>query len=190
MPGLSLPETNGAAAGSDAPRSAMIVLGKIAGPHGLQGAVRVYPFADDPQSWARLPGWWLGREGDAPELWRQTRLIKCDVRNEVLVAQLACVADRTAAEAMGGVLVGVPQSELPPTAIDEYYWAELVGLEVINTHDQALGRIVGLIDTPANAVLRVADGGRAERLLPFVAAVVLNVDLQRQCVRVEWESDW
>ena len=169
-----------------------MVLGKIAGPHGLQGAVRVYPFADDPLAWSRLPQWWLGREGEAPELWRPTRLIKCDLRNEMLLAQLECVADRSAAEAAAGLLVGVPHQALPPTAADEYYWADLIGLEVVNTHGQSLGRILGLIETPANAVLRVGDGRgtEPERLLPFVAAVVLEVELAQARVRVAWEMDW
>ena len=170
----------------------IVVLGKVAGAHGLQGAVRVYPFADDPLAWSRLPQWWLGREGEAPELWRPTRLIKCDLRNEMLLAQLECVADRSAAEAAAGLLVGVPHQALPPTAADEYYWADLIGLEVVNTHGQSLGRILGLIETPANAVLRVGDGRgtEPERLLPFVAAVVLEVELAQARVRVAWEMDW
>ena len=91
---------------------------------------------------------------------------------------------------MCGALVGAPRAALPETDADEYYWADLVGLDVINTHEQALGRVLGLLETPANAVLRVGDGERAERLLPFVAAVVLDVDLLRRVVRVEWEADW
>ena len=91
---------------------------------------------------------------------------------------------------MRGLLVGAPRAALPPTGAGEYYWADLVGLEVINTRDQSLGRILGLIDTPANTVLRVGDGDRAERLLPFVAAVVLDVGLEAGRVRVEWEMDW
>ena len=166
------------------------MLGKIAGPHGLRGAVRVYPFADDPAAWSRLPCWWLGHEGDAPGLWRPTRLLNCDLRNDMLLAQLECVADRSAAEAVAGELVGVPHRALPPTASDEYYWADLLGLDVVNLHEQSLGRILGLIETPANTVLRVGDGQCAERLLPFVAAVVLDVDLGQKCVRVDWEVDW
>jgi 16S rRNA processing protein RimM len=174
----------------DAPASDIVVLGKIAAACGLHGELRVYPFADDPPSWAALPYWWVGREGDSPALWRQTRLVQCRVRNELLIARLACAADRTAAEEMRGLLVGAPRAALPPTGAGEYYWADLVGLEVINTRDQSLGRILGLIDTPANTVLRVGDGDSAERLLPFVAAVVLDVGLEAGRVRVEWEMDW
>ncbi len=168
----------------------IVVLGKVAGAHGLQGAVRVYPFADDPAAWSRLPQWWLGHEGDAPALWRPTRLITCHLRNEMLIAQLECVADRSAAEAVAGVLVGVPHRALPPTASDEYYWADLLGLAVVNTQGQSLGRVLGLIETPANAVLRVGDGQGVERLLPFVAAVVLEVELAQERIRVDWAFDW
>jgi 16S rRNA processing protein RimM len=50
--------------------------------------------------------------------------------------------------------------------------------------------VSGLIETSANAVLRVVDGDGKERLLPFVAAIVLDVDLAARCIRVDWEADW
>ena len=98
--------------------------------------------------------------------------------------------DRTAAENAVGLLIGAPREALPATGSDEYYWADLVGLDVVNTKDQTLGRVLGLIETSANDVLRVGDGVEDERLLPFVAAVVLDVDLTARRVRVEWEADW
>jgi 16S rRNA processing protein RimM len=91
---------------------------------------------------------------------------------------------------MQGVLVGVPRSALPPAAKDEYYWADLIGLDVVNTHDQLLGQVLGLIETSANDVFRVGDGEGAERLLPFVASVVLDVDMTARRIRVDWEADW
>lgn len=156
----------------------------------MHGAVRIHPFADDPLGWAKLSHWWIGREGDAPALWKQTKLIRCKPHNDSLIAELECVPDRNASETMQGVLVGVPREALPPAAKNEYYWADLIGLDVVNTHDQSLGQVLGLIETPTNAVLRVGDGESAERLLPFVAAVVLDVDIAAKCVCVDWEADW
>lgn len=173
-----------------APLADIVVLGKIVGPYGVHGAVRVHPFADDPLDWAKLPHWWLGREGEAPELWRQTRLVRCKAHNDSLIAELECVPDRNASETMQGVLVGVPRSALPPAAKDEYYWADLIGLDVVNIHDQLLGQVLGLIETPANHVFRVGGGESAERLLPFVASVVLDVDMAARRIRVDWEADW
>lgn len=168
----------------------IVVLGKIVGPYGLRGAVKVHPFADDPQGWSRVPYWWVGREGDAPALWRRARLQRCRVHGEVLLAELEGLSDRDAAEAVHGALVGVPRADLPKAAEGEYYWADLIGLDVRNVRDQSLGRVLGLIETPANAVLRVCDGERAEQLLPFVGAVVLDVDVGAGVVRVDWEADW
>ena len=168
----------------------IVVLGKIVGPYGLRGAVKIHPFADDPQAWAKLPYWWIGSENSAPAQWQRTDLVRCQVRGETLIAELTCLPDRNASEKVQGLFVGVPRSEMPAVAADEYYWADLIGLDVINTRDQSLGKVLGLIETSANDVLRVGDGESDERLLPFVASVVLDVDLSARRVRVDWEVDW
>lgn len=177
-------------AAPDSPAAEFIVLGKIVGPYGVRGAVRVHPFADDPLAWGRLPCWWLAREGDVPGAWREVRLLRAKLHGESLIAELDGVADRSAAEAMQGVLVAVPREALPPAGSNEYYWADLIGLAVVNMQDQALGKVLGLIETPANDVLRVGDGVAAERLLPFVDAVVRDVDIAARRVRVDWGLDW
>jgi 16S rRNA processing protein RimM len=168
----------------------LVVLGKIVGPYGLRGAVRIHPFADDPQAWGKLSHWWLGREGDTPAQWRQTRVLRCKEHNDSLIAELECVPDRETSEGLKGVLVGAPREALPSPAKDEFYWADLIGLDVVNARDEALGRVLGLIETSANDVLRIGDGECAERLLPFVASVVLDVDLVARRIRVDWELDW
>lgn len=173
----------------------MIVLGKIVGAYGLYGAVRIHPFADDPHAWAKLAQWWLGRESEAPEGWHPTQITKCKLHNESLIAELDGVSDRDAAEALKGVLVGAPREVLPPATKNEYYWADLIGLAVINVRDEPLGHVLGLIETPANDVLRVGEEvGKEttgkERLLPFVKTVVLDVDVAKRFIRVDWEMDW
>ena len=168
----------------------IVVLGRIVAPYGLHGAVKVFPFADDPQAWAKLPNWWMGAEGADPTSWQQTGVTRCRLQGETLIAELVCLADRDAAEAAKGLLIGVPRESLPPTGENEYYWADLIGLTVVNTREEPLGQVLGLIETPANPVLRVGMAESKERLLPFVAAVVLDVDLSAQRIRVDWEADW
>ena len=175
----------------------IVVLGKIVGPYGLSGAVKVHPFADDPLAWGKLSCWWIGSEDGVSKPWSQTRLLRCRGHGELLIAELECLPDRNASEKAQGFFVGVPRSELPPVAEDEFYWADLIGMDVLNTHGQSLGQVLGLIETSANDVLRVGAGearvgaGEAkERLLPFVAAVVLDVDLSARRICVDWEIDW
>ena len=75
----------------------------------------------------------------------------------------------------------------------EYYWGDLVGLDVVNEADEALGTVSGLLSTGAHDVLQVQSGegkGAVERLIPFVAAYVLDVDLAARRIRVSWQKDW
>ncbi|MDR1935484.1 MAG: ribosome maturation factor RimM [Candidatus Accumulibacter sp.] len=168
----------------------MVVLGKVVDVYGLRGAVRVHPFADDPRSWGAMPRWWLGGEGDAPEAWRCLRLIRCRERSGLLIATLEGIADRDASESLRGMLVGAPREELPATESGAYYWGDLVGLEVVNGQGQPLGRVAGLIATGANDVLQVVDEAGRERLLPFVNAVVRDVDLPGRRILADWQADW
>ena len=176
-----------------------MVLGKITDPYGVQGWVRVHPFGDDPLSWGQMPLWWLGIEGrDGAVQWSAHKLLRCRAHSDSIVALFEGVADRSGAEALKGRLVGAPRDALPPAGEDEFYWADLVGLEVVNLRDESLGRVVGLLETGANDVLRVAETApgdqenkRAkERLLPFVDAVVRQVDQPGGRIVVDWELDW
>ncbi|HSG21892.1 MAG TPA: PRC-barrel domain-containing protein, partial [Azonexus sp.] len=65
-----------------------------------------------------------------------------------------------------------------------------IGLDVINTADERLGKVASLIETGASSVLRVLADDNTERLLPFVSAVVLSVEKEARIIRVEWGSDW
>jgi 16S rRNA processing protein RimM len=134
-----------------------------------------------------MPTWWIAREG---EQWRECLLKGLKAHGDGVVVLLEGIADRTSAEAMKGVLVGAPRDTLPATQEGEFYWGDLLGLEVVNTAGESLGKVAGLIETGANAVLRVVGDDQLERLLPFVAAVVLAVEKEAGRIRVEWGSDW
>ncbi|MCL2831200.1 MAG: ribosome maturation factor RimM [Betaproteobacteria bacterium] len=181
----------------------MIVLGKITGAYGIQGWVRVSPFADDSRLWSGLQAGWLGREergktGNGTDAWREFRVESGRWHGNAFLLRFAGIEDRNAAESLVGLLLAAPRERLPQPAEDEYYWGDLEGLQVVNLEGQTLGEVLGLIETGANAVLRVGIHGKTdetpepsgERLLPFVGAVVREVDLEKRCIRVDWGLDW
>ena len=176
----------------------IIILGKIIGAYGTHGSVKVFPFADDPLSWGHLATWRVGHETTPYWHWALMELNECHLHKNVLIANFRGILDRNGSEAMKGMLVGVPRQDLPPTTNNEFYWADLIGLSVINTQDEHLGYVLGLMETSAHAVLRVGhkeeDGKEAskknERLLPFVSRVVLDVSVSKRSIRVDWGSDW
>ena len=168
----------------------MIVLGRIVAPFGVQGWVKIHPFGDDPAAWRKMPQWWLSADDTAPaEHWKPYTLKACRAHGKGLVAALDEVPDRNAAEAVDGYYIGAPREALPQTADNEYYWGDLLGLEVVNEADCKLGTVENLLSTGAHDVLQIKDG-EAERLIPFVAAYVLDVDLAARRIRVAWGEDW
>lgn len=166
----------------------MVVLGRIVAPYGVKGWVKVHPFGDDPAAWSRMRGWWLGKEpeGDA---WQPHDLAGLRLHGKGLVAKFKGIDDRSAAEQLDGLYVAAPREALPQNAQDEYYWADLVGLAVVNEANEPLGTVATLIEASAGQVLVVRDG-EVERLLPFVAAVVKDVDTAARRIRVSWGKDW
>ena len=171
----------------------MIVLGRVAAPFGIKGWVKIDPYGDDPLAWGEMSTWWLSRDADAAdEHWQAHELRECRAHGNQLIVAFIGIDDRNAAETLRGMLVGAPRDALPAPDEDEYYWADLTGLRVINGADEELGTVAGLLSTGAHDVLRVvsADVEQAERLIPFVAAYVLAVERDNGIIRVDWQADW
>ena len=166
----------------------MVVLGRIVAPYGVHGWLKVKPFGDDPEGWCAMPQWWLAADAESGA-WQAYGVESFRPHGAAWIAKLAGVDDRDGAERLDGCFVGVPREALPKTRKDEYYWADLVGLAVVNEAGESLGLVDSLIEAGASPVLVVVEGSR-RRLLPFVAAVVKDVDVAGSRIRVDWERDW
>ena len=161
-------------------------MGRIVASYGLKGWVRVEPYGADPDSLRAYPSWWVGRNGD----WRELKVVESILQHGAhLVARLEGCVERDAALALKGSEVALQREALPRNADNEFYWADLVGLQVVNEKDEWLGVVAELFDNGAHPVMRVVDG-ESERLLPFVEQVVRQVDMAQGRIRVEWELDW
>jgi 16S rRNA processing protein RimM len=159
-------------------------MGRISAPFGVKGWVKVQPNTAAARNLLAYTTWWVEGDGD----WRNFAVAEARVQGRTVVAKLEGCEDRDAAAALRGKHVAVPRAALPGTRSGEYYWADLIGLAVVNGAGQALGRIAGLLRTGANDVLVVA--GERERLIPFIADVIREVDLAAGVMRVEWDADF
>lgn len=161
-------------------------MGRIVAPYGVKGWVRVEPYSAVPDSLKAHPSWWVGRSGD----WRELKVAECVLQHGAsLVARFEGCVERDAALALKGSEIALERGALPQSADNEFYWADLVGLTVVNMQDEKLGEVAELFEHGAHPVMRVVDGG-TERLLPFVEQVVRQVDMAAGRIRVEWELDW
>lgn len=159
-------------------------MGRIAAPYGIKGWVKIQTFSESVDTLADYPEWQIGHTGN----WRAVRILNAHLHTNTLVAELEGVADRDAALALKGSEIAVPRETLPPAPENEYYWSDLIGLDVINTQGVAFGKVKELLESGAHDVLVVS--GERERLIPFVGQIVKKVDLTAKTLEVDWEVDY
>lgn len=164
-------------------------MGRILAPFGVKGWVKVESFSKSPENLARYRSWWIGGAGKGGE-WREAQVTEVARHGNRLVARLESCDSPEAAAGYRGSEVAVARDALPPTAENEFYQADLIGLEVRNLNDERLGTVAGLFDNGAHEVMRVAGGEGGERLLPFIPSVVRSVDIGAGRILVDWGRDW
>ena len=121
------------------------------------------------------------------------RVREAKEHSDTIVASAHEVDDRNAAEALKGARVFIPRSSFPTAGTDEYYWVDLIGLDVVNREGVALGQVRELLSTGPQTVLVLEyaqDGKVQERMIPFVSAYVDSVDLPARRITVDWQPDY
>jgi 16S rRNA processing protein RimM len=110
------------------------------------------------------------------------------IHGRTLVAKFDGIDDRDGAAKLRGMEVAVPRSDFPAAATNEFYWADLIGLSVVNLEHQEFGRVARMLQTGANDVLVVE--GERERLIPFIGDVIRSVDLAAGVISVAWDKEY
>jgi len=196
----SLPGLKQAALPDDA-----IEVGRVLDAWGVKGWVKVLPHSTEPEALFAAKDWLL----QAPEakfrpgfsVFSGTvsiTLDECKVHSNTVVAKIAGIDDRNLAEALRGARIFLPRSSFPSASKDEYYWVDLIGLDVVNREGVSLGAVRDLMSTGPHSVLcveyqAVAEDGTeaaAERMIPFVAAYVDGVDIPGKRITVDWQPDY
>jgi 16S rRNA processing protein RimM len=180
---------------ADLPADAVEV-GRIADAWGIKGWFKVLPHSADPQALFSSRRWYLQPSERGAKTFSGTVLLRVKEAKEhsdSVVARADEVQDRSAAEALRGARIFIARSSFPTAADDEYYWVDLIGLEVLNREGLALGQVKELLQTGPQTVLVLEyeeQGKRLERMIPFVAAFVDQVDLPGRRITVDWQPDY
>lgn len=159
-------------------------MGRVAAPYAVKGWIKVQTFTEYLDSLLDYPVWQLGKKTG----WQEYRVLEAKVHSNHLVAQLEGVNDRTQAEALQGLEIAVGRDELPEAEEDEYYWDDLIGLDVVNLDGVNLGKVTGLLETGAHDVLEVE--GDKKHLIPFTEPIVIEVDISAGRIKVDWGVDY
>ena len=159
-------------------------MGRIVGPFGVKGWVKVKTFTERPEGLGEFGRWQV----QAPGGWREMPLEGFEVHSKGPVAKLAGCEDREDALRLNGSDVAVGRAELGEAGEGSLYWVDLVGLEVVDESGKALGSVEGLFESGETSVLVVA--GTRQRLIPFVPEYVKAVDRDARRITVDWKPDY
>jgi 16S rRNA processing protein RimM len=148
-------------------------MGVVGAPHGVRGAVRIKSFTDEPEALARY-----GALEDESGAKRFTLRVTGNVKGDgMVIASLSGIEDRDQAGALRGLRLYAPRTSLPPTAEDEFYHADLVGLKALLDGGEQLGKVVAVHDFGAGDMLEISRAKGQPVLVPFTRAAVPVVDI-------------
>ena len=191
-----------------------IEIGRITDAWGIKGWFKVLPHSASPEALFSSKRWFLlppdrpmkpkrttetAASKTEPVAWTAPLLLcikEAKDHSDTVVACAQDINDRNAAESLRGARIFVPRSSFPTAADGEYYWVDLMGLQVVNREGVDLGLVKDLMSTGPQTVLVIeaapeAEGGKpVERMIPFVANFVDDVDLPGKRITVDWQPDY
>jgi 16S rRNA processing protein RimM len=148
----------------------LVCLGVVTAAHGVQGAVRIRSYTEAPEDIVRY-GTLTDETGT-----RSFDLHLVGTAKGVVIARIAGIEDRNQAEALRGLRLHLLRSALPQTEAEEYYHADLIGLEAVLGDGTPVGRVRAIHDFGAGDTLEVTRPGAPPVMVPFTRAVVPIVE--------------
>lgn len=164
-----------------------IVIGKIGAPYGVKGWVKITTYTDEKEGVFSYSPWLLG-EVDKEyivDVWR--------THNKGVVAKLIGVESRDDAESIKNLDISIKAEKLPQLTDGDYYWRDLVGMQVVTEAGYDLGAVKELFETGSNDVMLIRANpndafGQKERMVPFLFdQVIKHVDMQARTIKVDWD---
>lgn len=160
-----------------------IVIGKIGSPYGVRGWTKVIAYTEFGANILSYQPWYL-----SPNHNEQVEVILEDsrIQNDIVLVKLKGIDTPEDASRYSGRDIYIKREQLPNLKKDEFYWSDLVGLTVINKEGKDLGKVIYLMSTGSNDVLVVK--GEREHGVPFIrGSVILNIDIDKKQILVDWE---
>ena len=160
-------------------------MGKVLGPYGVKGWVKIFSFAENLDSFLVYKKIFLSKD---QKKWLEIEAKEIKLHGKAIIIKFAEITDRSEVENFKGYLIGVSKEFLPKLNKGQYYWNDLIGFEVLNLKNISFGVVDTFIETGANDVIVLK--GDKERLIPYTSETVLKVDVGGRKIIVDWNEDF
>jgi len=166
-----------------------IILGKIGAVYGIKGWLKIHSYTEEPEAIFDYSPWVLNLGGNKQNVevseWRR--------HNNGLIAKFSDINDRNDAQLRTGAEIIVADGQLPELPEGEFYWRDLIGMDVVNEQGYNFGKVTDIMETGSNDVLVVKANrndafGKKERLIPYLEdQVIKSVSLDNKQIDVDWD---
>lgn len=163
-----------------------LIVGRVGAVHGVHGWLKIFSHTVPRENIVHYLPWQL-RMHDGH--WKTVALSGMRANEHLIIVQFEGCVNREEARIYTGAEIAVSRTQLPMLAKNEYYWADLLGLDVLTKEKQTLGKVASLLETGSNDVLVVK--GEREHLIPYLPGdVVLDINLSKGQIIVDWPADF
>ena len=187
----------------DEDSSQIVIVGRIVGVYGIKGWVKIFSYTDPMEAIVDYNPWYIRAENRKNAPWTKIKLKAGKRHAKTVIAKLEGCNDCDTAMTYIGNEISIKLEQLEDLeGTDEYYWRDLIGLQVINQQKELLGTVSQLMETGANDVLVVIDESGAgsdtdgekkpkEHLIPWTMHnAIIAVDLEQGVIEVDWDADF
>lgn len=162
-----------------------VVIGRFGRAHGVKGLITVHSFTEPRDNVLRYTDWHMLRNNQ----WQPVNLLRVDVTDKQILALVEGYSDRDQVAALTNLDIAVSSEQLPELPSGDYYWHQLIGLQVMNQQGVLFGTVTDMMPTGSNDVMVVE--GEKRHLIPYIPGrYVVHVDLEKHVILVDWDADF
>ena len=165
--------------------SEWLIIGRFGRPHGIKGLITVVSFTEPRENILSYTHWHIGVNNQ----WQPLNVLQTKVNNKYILAQLEGYTEPEQVGRLTNIEIAIRREQLQALKPDEYYWHQLVGLNVVNQQGEALGVVTEIMPTGSNDVLIVT--GERRHLIPFLPDdVILDINPSQGLITVDWDANF
>jgi 16S rRNA processing protein RimM len=163
-----------------------VVVGRFGSPYGIKGWIKVISYTDPIENILSYLPWFIVKDRVSSALEK----VVGKRHGKALIVKLDFCDSPEVARTFTNIDIAVDRNQLPALPEEEYYWIDLIGLNVLNQQDEDLGSVERLFETGSNDVLVVTDANGKKHYIPYTADVIVKVDLDEKIMRVDWDASF
>ena len=162
-----------------------VVIGRFGRPHGIKGLISIISFTDPRDNIPSYTDWhaYINKQ------WQPLKLLDLTSNNKSILTRVDGYVEREDLAYLTNIDIGIKSEQLPMLDEGDFYWSQLVGMEVVTVEGISLGQVTEILSTGANDVLVVV--GEKRHLIPYLPGKsIIKVNDSQRIITVDWDMDF